>query len=396
MINLIPRDLWQYNLNDFFSSLFSVCETVRNDSSQMLIKNVGDCLTICSGRAALTIALKVLGLPDGARIGVPLFCCPVVFEAIRLAGAKPVFIDCSRNDFCISIEDLKEKISGLDCLIVVHMFGNSADMDEGMKIASGIPVLEDCAQALGSRYHDIALGNFGSLAIFSFRSGKYISSGEGGGIYTRNQKIYSRCLTTMEGLSEKGRIEETKHVFSIAIKSLLRQKPLYGMLGLRLWSFYNKTVSASREHINLFKVIYSDFKLAQNRLSYLDNMVNKQREIAAFYLKSLKLEREMLCWEKEGSFYNRLYFPITFPSKKVRDKMAEFLFRCGIDTMKYLDGVVEIARRYFGYNGGCPFSEFLSERVLNIPVYYTLKPDEIMKVVHAVNTGWGAYTNMLK
>ena len=72
----------------------------------------------------LSLALKALGLRPRASIGVPLYCCPVVFSAIKAAGYRARFIDVDPDTYCLSAADLAAKSSEVDAVIAVHMFGN--------------------------------------------------------------------------------------------------------------------------------------------------------------------------------------------------------------------------------------------------------------------------------
>lgn len=390
MKDIIPRDLWEYRPGDLVYLLKNLLRSSKKSYQCYLsLNSVGDCLPINSGRAALVVAIKALKLPLGARIGVPLFCCPVVFEAIEKAGGKPAFIDIDKDHFCLSPTDLEKKIKNLDCLIVVHMFGNPANMNDILNIAGRIPIIEDCAQALGTRYNNRAAGKFGTISFFSFRSGKYISAGEGGAIFSTDKDIFEASARITEGLPKPGTIKELKHMSEVALKSLLRQRPLYGIIGQRIWSSVNNYERISkRESIYLSRIYESDLCLIKKRLKYFEFVLQRQREIASIYLKELKIDKEMLSWEKPGTFCNRFYFPITFPSRLLRNRMAELLLKENIDSMKYLDGLVPVARRYFGYEGGCPVSEELSERVLNIPCYYNLSEAEVGKIVDSFNRIW--------
>lgn len=390
MKNIIPRDLWEYRPSDYIYQLkHQLKENREYHQFYLELKNVGDCLPINTGRAALVVALKALELPPGANIGVPLFCCPVVFEAIEKAGGRPVFIDIDKEHFCLSATDLEKKIKNLDCLIVVHMFGNPANMNDILNIAGRIPIIEDCAQALGTRYNNIAAGKFGKISIFSFRSGKYISAGEGGAIFSADKGVFEASSRIIEGLPKPGKINEVQHMSKVALKSFLRQRPFYGIIGQRIWSAVSNYERISkRESIHLSRIYKSDFCLIKRRLKYFEIVLQRQREIASIYLKELKIDKEMLFWEKPGTFCNRFYFPVTFPSRLLRDKMAELLLIENIDSMKYLDGLVPVARRYFGYEGGCPESEGLSERVLNIPCYHNLSEREIARIIDSFNRIW--------
>jgi dTDP-4-amino-4,6-dideoxygalactose transaminase len=85
--------------------------------------------------------------------------------------------------YCLSAGDLSAKRSQIDAVIAVHMFGNLCDMPSLQEAAEGKPIIEDCAQSLGSKLDGRPAGSFGTIAAFSFRSGKYLSAGEGRSVF---------------------------------------------------------------------------------------------------------------------------------------------------------------------------------------------------------------------
>src|SRR5947209_9753902 len=150
MLALIPAELWQYGIIDLARGLASSL-TTREPDARLLIPGLGDCIPTRSARSALVAAIKALELPAGARIGVPLYCCAVVFKAIIAAGCRPRFIDVGRSTFCMSPGDLAAKASEIDAVIAVHMFGNVCDTPALRDAAPGKPIIEDCALSLGSK-----------------------------------------------------------------------------------------------------------------------------------------------------------------------------------------------------------------------------------------------------
>ena len=197
--NLLPTELHHYSLGDCLRGAVASRKPVRR-SAPIDLPGLGEAVPVRSARAAVVIALRALGLPPGSRIGVPLHCCPVVFKAIRAAGCTPRFLDIEPETFCLSAEDLRAKASGIDALIAVHMFGNLCDMPQVLEIMRGKPVIEDCAQSIGSRLDGRMCGSFGDLSFFSFRSGKYLSVGEGGALYSPRPDLRARLAELVNAL----------------------------------------------------------------------------------------------------------------------------------------------------------------------------------------------------
>lgn len=389
LLNLIPAEHWEYGIGDLIHGIATA--SGENIHNEIFLPGLGNCFTIGSGRAGLVLALRALNLKSGARIGVPLYCCPVVLKAIELADCRPQFIDIEPDTFCISGHDLSKKIDQLDAVIAVHMFGNMSDMRVLRAIAKDKPIIEDCAQALGSRINDSIAGSFGDIAFFSFRSGKYLSVGDGGAVFSTNEEFRDRLRKLIESLQDTLYRDEILHILKTYIRSKLRSKPLYGLVGHQLWAFYNKTTDHSAKTIISINNIYkSNHTIAAKRIKSIDTAIAKQRDNARFYAQNLKLEQGMTCMEKPGTSYNRYLYPIIFSSSKQRDLMSVYMHRQGIGTIKPYHDISSIAAKYHGYRGDCPVSEKIAESVLAIPNHYSLKKKERQHIALCLNKGWTA------
>ena len=185
------------------------------------------------------------------------------------------------------------------------------------------------------------------------------------------------------------RAEECAHVVKTYIKSMLRSKPLYGVVGYHLWNILNKKMNLSEKSGVVLKPSLQGGSIhRQKTASLMDSAIERQRANADFYSSNLKLDPGMLCSEKPGTFYNRYQYPITFPSSEHRNFIANYLLSRQIDTIKYLDEVVDVAAKHYGYAGDCPVAERISKRVLIIPCYYSLKKRDIQRIAECLNAGW--------
>lgn len=185
---LIPRFNIDYNMKDFVYSLTNFKSEVDITPLTELFCNSSIGFTN-SGRTSLYVILKALSLPENSNVGVPLYCCPSVFDSIVHAGHKPLFLDIDPENYTISTEYLEEKIDEIEAVIAIHTFGRPADLDKIKKITGEKPVIEDCAHAPLSRYKGNLAGTIATAGFFSFRTGKYISAGEGGMVITRDSKL---------------------------------------------------------------------------------------------------------------------------------------------------------------------------------------------------------------
>lgn len=388
MLGLLPTENWEYKLSDIVHGLSAVLG-IKKMNGMLHIPGIGDCIPTRSGRAGIIASIKALNLPPGARIGVPLYCCPVVFKAIGAAGCTARFIDVDYSTYCMSVDDLSRKRSEIDAVIPVHMFGNMCDMPSLQEAVQGIPIIEDCAQSLGSTLNGRMAGSFGTIAVFSFRSGKYLSVGEGGALFSNYADIRSRLSELITAMPPPSIADECAHIALTYIRSMLRSKPLYGVMGYPLWNIYNKKVDYSaKSPVFLTQIYRADFEITRNRLKLLVSAIERQRANADLYSSTLKFDPGMLCSEKPGTFSNRLQFPILFHSSEERDFIADYLHNHQIDASRPYKDIAEVAATHYGYKGDCPVAEQIAKKVLVIPCNYRLKKGEVERIAKCVNAGW--------
>ena len=162
----------------------------------------GGAVAVSSGTAALHLSLLALGVGEGDEVVIPSFVCPALLNAIRYVRAIPVLADIDRETFNIDVRDIKQRRTRkTKAVIVPHMFGLPADIRE--IAALGIPVIEDCAQSLGSRYEGAPTGSFGALSVFSFYATKVICTGEGGMVAANDLQLLER-MRDLRDYDEKG------------------------------------------------------------------------------------------------------------------------------------------------------------------------------------------------
>ena len=393
MFDLLPTELWEYSLTDISRALSAAVDWKKPRDS-IDIPALGSCIPARSARAALVDAIKAFELPAGARVGVPLYCCPVVSKSIVAAGCRPVFVDIDPLSFCISIGDLNRKNSLIDAVIAVHMFGNLCDMPGLQAVMQGKPVIEDCAQAIGCKLDGKMAGSFGDVGVFSFRSGKCLSVGEGGALFTVRPYLRSKIAALVSEAPTPSLKDECVHIVKTILRTMLRSSPLYGLIGSSLWRIYNRTTEFSSKIPLIMSQIYrADLANIKDRLTYIDSVISKNRMNADYYSSKLKLNPGMLISENPGQFSNRYHYPITFSSQQQRDFVASYLRKRGVDTSKPLDEIVDVASRYFGYSNDCPVSEDLSKRVLVIPNHHKIERSELDHIARCVNSAWAEITD---
>jgi len=394
-MSLIPTEHWDYSLADTARGLLTLL-SVRSTGvdAEIFIPELGPSVPVRSARAGIVVALKALSLGEGASIAVPLYCCPVVLSAIKAAGHTARFIEVDPQTYCISADDLAAKSNEVDAVIAVHMFGNVCDMRALHQAAPGKPFVEDCAQALGSRIGDKVAGSFGEIAVFSFRSGKYISAGEGGAIYCSRGELKSRVSRLVNELAVPSRLEECVHIFKTYLRSLLRRKPLWGLAGNRLWSAYTEKVSVtSQAPVVMGQIFAADRATAVRRLSQSAICIERQRSNSEYYSRNLAVEANMLSLETTGTFFNRLQYPVLLQTSQQCDEVAVRLQKKQISTTRPYKDITAIATAHFGYTGDCPQAEHIAKTVLVIPCNYGLSASDLDRIATSVNEAWAELYN---
>ena len=159
-------------------------------------KNLSDLLglhavPVANGTDAIYISLKMLGIGRGDEVITTAHSWISTSETISQTGAKPIFVD-TNEFFCIDESLIEEKITKkTKAIIPVHLYGHSANMDVIMKIAKKykLVVIEDCAQAILTKWKDKFVGSYGDAGTISFFPGKNLGAyGDAGGIVTRSSR----------------------------------------------------------------------------------------------------------------------------------------------------------------------------------------------------------------
>jgi perosamine synthetase len=386
-INLIPRNNWDYGFKALFGALAGITNDATHAPNLEKIFQQNPIWTN-SGRTSLYAILKSLELPAGAKVGVPLFCCSVVFNAISQAGLTPCFLDSNINDCNISVEDLRKKHADLAAVIAVHMFGNPSDMDEVIAVAGAIPVIEDCAQSIFSIYKGKQTGLLSTASFFSFRCGKYISAGEGGAIFCREPELQMKIEQIVDTFESWSIIEIFISSLLTFVKATLYNRPWYGLIGYPIGMRLDKKLNlTAKDGFKTGKIASSHLALIDSRITRFHEKINIQREHAHILLDALRLNNFILPSEVNDSYSNWYQFALRFQNTNHRDVMANYLLNQGIDTAKYLDDIASEAHSNYGYTGDCPNAELLSKTVLLVPIHYSLRTSEIEHIACSINEG---------
>lgn len=305
---------------------------------------------VSNGTVALHLALLALGVGPGDEVIVPTLTYIASVNAIRYVGATPVFVDSLRGTWQADPTDIERKItSNTKAIMVVHLYGQASEMDAIMAIAKShnIFVVEDAAEAFGSKYKNTSVGSIGDIGTFSFFGNKTITTGEGGMVVTNDQTLIDRVIHF------KGQ----------------------GLANHR--QYWHDVVGYNYRMTNICAAI----GLAQ--LEQADQFIGRKREIANLYrnlLSDLPVEFQD---EAPETFHTYWMFSILVSNAKIRDDLRDYLMKKGIET-RPLFYPVHTMPMYSTPFQSLKVAEDLGWRGINLPSYPSLHDSQINKICDCI------------
>jgi dTDP-4-amino-4,6-dideoxygalactose transaminase len=169
------------------------------------------CIGVGNGTDALFLALKALGIGPGDEVIVPANTFVATSEAVTLAGARVVFVDCDPRTYNIDVSKIPERVTErTKALIPVHLYGQPANMKGVCQVARdyGLKIIQDCAQAHGAEIEGASLASFGDVLCYSFYPGKNLGAyGDAGAVVTDDDDLANRVRM----LANHGRMSKYDH-----------------------------------------------------------------------------------------------------------------------------------------------------------------------------------------
>lgn len=219
------------------------------------------CTTTNNATAGLAMALMVLGVGPGHEVLIPDFTFIATANAVTLVGARPVLVDIDPATLTLSLEQIRRHItSRTKAIIPVHLNGRCPDMNRLLAIAREhcLFVVEDAAQAFGSRYEGQCLGTFGDLGVFSLGTTKIITSGQGGLIVTRRKDLREGLIR----LKDQGRLHRSED-WHPTIGYNFKFTDLQAAVGLAQIHNINERIARKRALFHLYQQMLADIEEVQ-------------------------------------------------------------------------------------------------------------------------------------
>jgi len=298
---------------------------------------------------ALHLSLVVLDVKPGDEVLVADFTFPATANVVVQQGATPVLVDIDLDTFTVNVDDLRSKITPkTKAIIPVDAFGCAADYDSVLAVAAeyNVPVIEDAATAIGTKYYDRFCGNLTTLGCFSFHPRKVITTGEGGMITTNNVNLAEKI-------------------------KLLRS---HGGTRIGAWFQYEEAGFNYR-----LSDILSAMGVAQ--MEKLPLLVGRKQKLAALLSKRLSAIPGIRV-PVEPKWGGHIYqsYVILVDESLDRDKIVEDMKARGVESTlgTYALHDQPFFQRQFGYKSGqLPNSHAAFTRTITLPLYPQMSENDL-------------------
>ncbi len=309
-----------------------------------------------NGTDALQIALMALGLEPGDEVITPSFTFIATTEVIALLRLKPVFVEVDPKTFCINPDELLKLITPKTKAIVpVHLYGQTAPMDEIMAIAKkhNLFVIEDNAQAIGADYISAdgkkrkagTIGNVGTTSFFPSKNlGAY---GDGGAIFTNDDLLFEKIrMVANHGQSKR---------------------------------YYHDIVGCNSRLDTLQAAILNI------KLQHLDEYILARQTVANFYDRAFENNSKISIPFRSSSSthvfhqYTLLLNEVENP-EKYRNELIDFLAQNGIPAMIYYPVPGHKQKMFEQFNSSfkeMPTTDWLTQRVFSLPIHTEMDTDQL-------------------
>lgn len=320
--------------------------------------NVKHVIPCANGTDALQIALMALGLKPGDEVITPSFTYIATTEVMALLGLKPVFVEVDKDTFCIDPSQIEAAItSKTKAIVPVHLYGQAANMDAIMEIASKhkLFVVEDNAQAIGSDYYHLngsvsKTGTIGDIGCTSFFPSKNLGCyGDGGAICTNNDELAAQ----MRMIANHGQSKR----------------------------YYHDVVGCN-SRLDSIQAAVLRIKLPE-----LDAYIDARRKVADHY-DNFFAQFPQIKTPVRGKESKHVFHQYTLTLDGIdRDELNAFLATKDVPSMIYYPVPAHKQKMFSAFgseNTVLPITDWLTERVISLPIHTEMEQDQLDHICAAV------------
>ncbi len=308
------------------------------------------CVALNSGTDSLTLALHMAGVKKGDEVITPPNSFIASTATIVHLGAKPIFVDVL-PDQNIDPKKIANAITKkTKAIMPVHLTGRMAQMDKIMKIGKKykIPVIEDAAQAIGSKLNNKFSGSWGIAGCFSAHPLKNLNAlGDSGYLTTNNKNFYNKISS------------------------------------LRNHGMENRNIVKNFGHVSRMDTLQA--AILNFRLKYLKKVIYQRRKNVNKYNSLLNKNHVFIPSEKKNEFNTYHTFVVQV---KNRDKLKKYLYNLGIETAIHYPIPLHLqpASKFLGYKkGDFPVTEKQAKEILTLPINQYISSNQIEFICSSIN-----------
>ena len=318
--------------------------------------------------AGLHLSLVVSGVSSGDEVITSPITFPATTNVIVHQNAKPVFVDVEPDTLNINCSEIESKINNkTKAILPVHFAGHPCDMDSIISLAQkhNLTVIEDAAHALESKYHGNKIGAIGNFTAFSFYATKNITTGEGGMLTTNDDHYADKLrILSLHGIS----------------KNAWKR---YGKEGFQHWELLMPGYK-----YNMFDMQAS---LGIHQIKKVESFLNRRVQIVKKYNDAFEKTEEIQLLKPESNIKHahHLYvIVIKIENLKVsRDEVLNEIQKRGIGVAVHFRSLhlQPFFKQNFNYKKGMfPQAEYLSDRVISLPLYPKMTDEDVSRVIETV------------
>ena len=306
-------------------------------------------------RSGIQLALQALELQPQTGVGMMVYNCHTVMNAIRQAGCKPVFVDITEG-MTIDMEDLAKKREQMQVLIVTHLFGIINDVKAIKKRYPDLIIIEDCAHCFE---HEIE-GEFG---VYSVGQGKFPSIGDGGllkanSLESERIRELEDMYAALPGYTKK---QERKLYVRLWMKAMMYSKGLY-WLTRRMKGMRELGSESVREEVTIKKMSRGIANILAHKRDDYPVAVQERLQNAAITSERVR-ELGSECIIGENAF-------MAVVMCEEPEALKKMLAKRGIETETHFKHCIDWAKQFGYVEGSCPMAEKLVNHLLMVPTYF--------------------------
>ena len=318
--------------------------------------------------SGLHLSLVVSGVSSGDEVITSPITFPATTNVIVHQNAKPVFVDVEPETLNINSSEIESKINNsTKAILPVHFAGHPCDMDTITSLAQkhNLSVVEDAAHALESKYHGKKIGAIGDFTAFSFYATKNITTGEGGMLTTNDDDYADKLrILSLHGIS----------------KNAWKR---YGKDGFQHWELLMPGYK-----YNMFDIQAS---LGIHQIKKVESFLSRRMQIVKKYNDAFEKTEEIQLLKVESNIKHahHLYVIVikTENLKVSRDEVLTEIQKRGIGVAVHFRSLhlQPFFKQHFNYKKGMfPQAEYLSDRVISLPLYPKMTDEDVSRVIETV------------